>query len=218
MINILTIGDSHSEILKDLGNYDLNKFHITACVVKGATISGIENPRSQTNVFDKFEEALKNNTNCKYCIIHIGEVDTGYVLWYKHEKTNITIDELLRITVERYAKFINKVISYKYLPIILSAPLPTLGDSDDKLGEVANARKSINACQLERTKLTLKLNSEMEMYCKRNNILNINMDKILLGENGLILDKFKNKDKFDHHLESEIYLSHIQKEFKKLIK
>lgn len=65
-------------------HFYLKKIHVFH--VPGATISGIDNPSSKTQSHNIFKSAIdKYKGKIRKCIVLLGEVDTGFVLWYKQE-------------------------------------------------------------------------------------------------------------------------------------
>ena len=83
---ILVIGDSHVDIFKhkDLRR-QFNKLFFNVCSVGGATVSGLVNPNSTTQALPRFRKAIKSS-KAKTTIVNLGEVDTGFVIWYRAQK------------------------------------------------------------------------------------------------------------------------------------
>src|SRR6185369_14773747 len=94
--------------------------------VNGATASGLENPNSKTQAYNIFDEALKKHSAKRYILL-LGEVDTGFVIWHRAQKHDVSIDQMLSQAVERYSRFISKVQALGDV-IVISAPLPTIPD------------------------------------------------------------------------------------------
>lgn len=209
--NILVLGDSHASVFNNyLFKICFYNYFFKVVSVPGATISGIKNPNSKTNALNIFNNSLMEfktkSDKEKRCIVLLGEVDTGFVLWYKHQNTNISIDDLLNITLNKYYLFLEELMSDGFSPIVISCPLPTIGDGV-KFGEVANKRKEIIADQKSRTKLTLRFNNEVNKFCMQfPNINFINLDLACLNKNtGLVKKFFLNFSKSDHHYNSLSY-------------
>lgn len=203
---ILVLGDSHVTVFHSyyfILNFPFKYFKVVS--VGGATASGLENPRSKTQAFKIFNEALEKKDYDKI-IIMLGEVDTGFVIWYRAKKYNTDVEKMFNKTVETYIKFIKKSSEYAEA-IIISAPLPTI--DDNSVGEVAHARREVTASQKERTELTLKFNSETENFCQKNGIKYINLDNKSLGEDGLVKEYLKNPDPKDHHYDNKKYAKMI---------
>lgn len=221
-LKVLVIGDSHAAIFKIKLFNLFRKFllpNITFEVfsVLGATISGIENPNSKTKAGEIFNNAIINNKHVKYCILQMGEVDTGFVLWYKHENEGISIDALMVKSVNRYKQLIDKVLVAGYTPIIISTPLPTIKDNC-VWGEVSNLRKTIKANQIERTQLTIKFNTSIREYCNGRGIHNLNLDNISKGSKGVVKTFLRHYNKKDHHYNPITYSILLILKLRKIIK
>ena len=213
---ILVLGDSHVKIfiypLMKL-YFPLTKFEVVS--VGGATASGLENPNSKTQAYKIFSEKLQSKKKYDKIIIMLGEVDTGFVIWYRAKKYGKAVKEMFNMAVKKYTNFINKAANYGEL-IVISTPLPTIGD-DNNWGEVANLRKEVKVTQIERTKLTIEFNKEIELFCKKNNIVFLNLDNESLGPDGLVKKELLNKNKFDHHYNKSSYAKLINLHLKQLI-
>ena len=211
---ILVLGDSHAEVFNS--SYFIKAFpfkYFQVVSVGGATASGLENPRSKTQAYKIFIDAV-NKKNYHKIIVMLGEVDTGFVIWYRASKYDQPVDEMYKKTIDTYSKFI-KQLSYHAPIIVISTPLPTIDDKS--VGEVAHARKEVKASQKDRTELTLKFNQEIEIFCKKNKINHINLDELSLGSDGLVKPTLKNKDNKDHHYDISAYSRLIIPELKKVI-
>ena len=199
---VLVLGDSHVEVFSHrrfLLTFPTTYFDI--CSVGGATVSGLENPRSKTQAFQVFDRRLKEK-DYNEIIVMLGEVDTGFVIWYRAQKYNVDIMEMFEQAVSNYANLLEKTKQFGKVTV-LSTPLPTIDDTSS--GEVANARKEISATQKERTDLTLRFNQAIEKLCEQKNIRYINLDDDSLGENGIVKQELKNKDPKDHHYNFDEY-------------
>ena len=78
---LLALGDSHLDALKyaaDLGVLIVR----SSCflIVPGATVVGLRNPNSLTDAVNIFRTSLFNQPVNSHVIIHLGEVDCGFVI------------------------------------------------------------------------------------------------------------------------------------------
>jgi hypothetical protein len=212
---ILVLGDSHAQVfaypLVKL-YFPLTKFIVVS--VGGATASGLENPNSKTQAYKMFKENLNENKNYSKIILMLGEVDTGFVIWYRAKKYNTNVKEMFNLAVKNYVDFIDKAKTYAKVTVI-STPLPTITDDND-WGEVANLRKEVKVSQKERTKLTIEFNKAIERFCLTRNVTFINLDKESLGNNGLVKKELLNKNPNDHHYNRLQHVKLLAK-YKKLI-
>ncbi len=207
MIKILVFGDSHSEIFNYCNKKQQN-INFEVVIVRGATAQGSVNPNSTTNALSIFKQKLNNikHDNFKYIIINLGEVDCGFVIWYRKDKYNISVESQLKITTDNLFNFINLEIlpHFESSKIIINGSvLPTIKDNTDKK-YLKGARSEINVSQIDRTELTIKYNNILKNYSLINgyNYMDIT-NYILDNETKVVNTIFLNKNIFDHHLDNE---------------
>uniref|UniRef100_A0A6C0ET02 SGNH hydrolase-type esterase domain-containing protein n=1 Tax=viral metagenome TaxID=1070528 RepID=A0A6C0ET02_9ZZZZ len=207
MIKILVLGDSHGEVFNYCNEKQQN-IYFEAVIVGGATAQGSVNPNSITNALNVFKEKLNDikNNNFKYIIINLGEVDCGFVIWYRKNKYNIGIEDQLKITTDNLFNFINLEIlpHFESSKIIINGSvLPTIKDNTDKK-YLIGARSEIVVSQIDRTELTIKYNNILKNYSLINgyNYMDIT-NYILDNETKVVNTIFLNKNIFDHHLDNE---------------
>ncbi|MDR3097107.1 MAG: SGNH/GDSL hydrolase family protein [Paraburkholderia sp.] len=199
--DILVLGDSHVLVFNCA--YMAQAFpdhHFNVVEVPGATVSGLPNPNAATGAKQKFEEAA-NTTKARRVIIMIGEVDTGFVIWYRAQKYGTSVDDMTQLALTNYQQLLLD-LGKRFDVACISTPLPTIRDGAD-WGEVANLRKEISATQRERTELTLAFNNAMEKFCASNGIAYLMLDKDSLGDSGVVKDSLLNKDPRDHHYDAK---------------
>lgn len=201
--SILVLGDSHASVFDSWRfrtHFPRTKFKL--CIVGGATVSGFQNPNSQTQALLKFRDALKV-ANPTIVITLLGEVDTGFVIWYRAEKWSQPVDEMLQVALDNYEKLLFESASTADL-IAISAPLPTIRDGQ-QWGEIANLRKSVTASQHMRTRLTLDFNHAVADRVMRMKQTYISLDRMSIGDDGLVADWLINADPSDHHYSKPQY-------------
>lgn len=201
---ILVLGDSHASIFFQKGiRRAFPKSFFNVINVGGATASGLANPNSKSQASSRFAEALEDTT-AKRVIFLLGEVDAGFIIWYRAAKYGEPVEEVMAKAVETYTGFLSKVRSSMDEVICISAPLPTIRDGV-AWGDVANARKEVTATQLERTGLTLRFNEAVRAICESHGIGFISLDRESLGSDGLVRPELLNSDPDDHHYEPRAY-------------
>jgi len=202
---ILVIGDSHAEIFTKpfFNNFSRNS-RLYVCAVGGATLSGLSNPNSQTQASPIFKKAY-NYVKPKNVIFLLGEVDTGFLLWLLHDKTGREIDDLLDKAISNYKNLIINMQGSSST-VIISTPLPTIKDNQT-WGDIANARKNVNASQMERTNLTLLFNYKIKIWSLTQGLKYLDLDDISLGEDGLVSPELLNSNPNDHHYCDQAYAS-----------
>lgn len=207
---VLVLGDSHAAIFGHVAvRVRLWRYRLNVISVGGATASGLENPNSKTQAFQKFNQALAT-TRAQKVIVMLGEVDTGFVIWYRAARYGVPVAEALTKTLATYEQFLRALKSRGLTPICVSTPLPTIGDGKS-WGEVANARSSVTATQHERTELTLTFNRRMAQFCLAEGIAHLNLDALSLGSDGLVKAELLNKNASDHHYEKRMFATLLSK-------
>lgn len=203
LAEVLVLGDSHTPIFDHpsfKNNFPSLQFNVVTVI--GATASGLENPNTKTQAYPIFKHALQQSSANKV-IIMLGEVDTGFVIWYRADKYNESIDTMMNKAINSYSNFLLEVAA-QFDVICISTPLPTIQDGND-WGDVANLRKEITATQIERTALTLQFNQQIEIFCQQHNITYIMLDTESMGDNNIVSADLLNQDPDDHHYDSEHY-------------
>jgi hypothetical protein len=200
---ILVLGDSHVDVFNhSLFSETFPQFYFNVVSVRGATASGLDNPNSITQTYKLFDVALRKYKG-RRVVVMLGEVDTGFVIWYRAKKYDASVTNMVRLTKDTYERFL-KDISEKFDLIVISAPLPTIQDGND-WGEVANERRAVTATQLERTKLTIDFNNDVQRFCTDNRIAYVNLDNDSIGANGLVRKELLNRNPRDHHFDQTVY-------------
>lgn len=216
--DILVIGDSHafvfsSKVVKLL--FAGYRFHVTA--VKGATVSGLENPNSKTDANKIFKMALEKFDFPKTVIFLLGEVDTGFVIWHRAQKYQVNVEEMLALALKNYETLLsNQNLKNKKI-IIISTPLPTIADNNN-WGEVSNLRKDIKVPILQRTDLTLQFNQGLKNIAHEKGYTFIDLDKYTLRTDKKGAKKiFHNIRKSNHHYNNLSYASLLRLCLRKFI-
>lgn len=169
--------------------------------IEGATASGLPNPKSKTGAQQAFARALGRARPWHQVLVQLGEVDCGFVIWYRAGRHGLSVEEQFTQTVGAYEAFIAKVLAMGFRrTIVLSVPLPTISDDGVKWGKVARLRESVTASQAERTRLTVRFNAELSERCRA---LGASFVDVTSGHTdratGLVSARFV-RESDDHHL------------------
>lgn len=202
-IRLLCVGDSHLYAVKQAAEIGLIKAdECRFSIVPGATAVGLRNPNSITDAMSIFNEDIYKRPTDTYLLIQIGEVDCGFVIWYRSTKYGESVERQMYESLKAYQDFIMNLMRRGYKHIcITGAILPTIRDDVD-FGTVANARSEIRVPLLERTRLTLEYNVGLKKLSEELNINYLELtQKILSKESFVVDDNFRNPDPRDHHLD-----------------
>jgi hypothetical protein len=205
--HLLCMGDSHVRIFDYVRrHYLLNASRIDTLAVSGATAQGMVNPNSKTDALKSFSNRLTKAKSWQHLIFSLGEVDCGFVIWYRAEKHRISIQSQVEYSINNYLNFLKKVKSFGFSNIyVVSVPLPTIVDGQI-WGEVANLRQEVKASQKERTELTIEYNCLLKQACHAEEMFYIDVTSEQLDHKTGLIDKaFLNKNPLDHHLDSKQY-------------
>jgi len=207
-MRILVVGDSHSNVF-NYCNSKQNKIFFDVIIVNGATAQGSVNPNSHTNALMIFKKELetRNKNDYSYIIINLGEVDCGFVIWYRKKKYNISLEEQLTITTNNLFHFIKTEILPYFEPssIILNGSiLPTIQDNNKHKHFLGGARSEVDVPQLHRTRLTLFYNAILKQHCLTNHYKYMDITNSILNKETHVIDSsYLNKNEYDIHLDNE---------------
>ncbi len=208
--HVLVLGDSHARVFaRPSLRRRLWRHHFHVLAVPGATASGLENPDSKTQALPQFEQALACS-KARRVIVLLGEIDAGFVIWYRAQKYGSSVSVALEQVCTTYGTFLKTLQQRGFTAVCISAPLPTIEDDND-WGEVASLRRSVRATQRQRTELTLSFNYKMAAFCRAENIVHINLDRDSLAENELVDPALLSGDRLDHHYDYQTYAALLAK-------
>lgn len=197
------LGDSHCEVFKIIEeNNMLSDILIRTTCVSGATAQGAVNPNSVTNALSIFTKILRNVNRSSHLLFMLGEVDCGFVVWYRAKKYNIPVRQQLQNSLSNYFAFLSSVEAMGFRNIIVcTAPLPTIRDGHAG-GAVAKLRREVTATLRERTQLTLEYNSQLRTTAIDRGYVIVDIeDDILDPATGVVMDVYRHPDPFNHHLD-----------------
>lgn len=167
---------------------------------------GLANPHSKTKAMPIFMDYLDTIDTKDYVVFCLGEVDCGFVIWYRAEKHITTVQEQFNESLNNYfgllGKYLEKILSDHL--VLCSVPLPTIPDNKKVTSEVANKRLGIKASILDRTRLTIKYNEKLREFCKQYGLQYLDLQSLTLDEKtGVVSDEYLNQNSSDHHLDSK---------------
>ena len=203
--HLVALGDSHLEALEFASRLNILDID-SSCfsIVPGATVVGLRNPNSLTNAVDVFRSTLLVQPKVSSVLIHLGEVDCGFVIWWRAKKYGESVEKQFQESLDAYRNFLIEIMEKGFFHLcIAGASLPTLSDGVDH-GEIANKRAEICVSIQERTELTLRYNYSLAEIASQLNIAYFDLaDAVLDKSSKLVHDFFRNPNTGDHHLDKD---------------
>ena len=201
---ILLLGDSHAHVFKLVDNATPD-FSISHCIVTGSSAQGAVNPHSKTNALPIFRDVLsKYAESHTHCMTMLGEVDCGFVIWYRKKKYNDSIKSQLERSLNNYFKFLKQEVEKYFLSeniLVCCVVPPTIQDNTDKRF-LKGARTEVTATQLERARLTETYNHYLRKICLERRYKFVNPYACLIDQQSRLPKKnILNKNPYDHHLD-----------------
>jgi len=202
-IRIVGLGDSHLEPLETAARIGLLQVDsYTFVIVPGATAVGLRNPNSKTDALKIFKERVLREPKDIGIVLHLGEVDCGFVIWFRAEKYHESVETQMEESLHSYMQFVSELVNMGYKHICLTgATIPTIRDGID-WGEVANARSGIKVDIQKRTALTLEYNKNLRAFAQSKGLYYFEMTDVVMNpKTGVVHDFYRHVDMTDHHLD-----------------
>ena len=159
-MKILVIGDSHSKVFN---HYKGDKYHFNVREVLGATARGAINPNTRTNSLRIFQSFLEENSDYDKIFIVLGEVDCGYLIWYKYLFENLDPITQMEESISKLKSFVTTQV-FSYFPpdsvFLISSTPPVMQDNTNPKF-LEGARSKVTTSIEDRLDLTLKYNTSL---------------------------------------------------------
>ena len=151
---VLFLGDSHTQYFSwAIRHHLFAPRQVQGKEVGGATAVGMRNPNSLTDAIGIFRAFMADKNRDAIVVTHMGEVDCGYVIWYRAGKYGDSTTHQLEESIAAYFEFVDELRGQGFHRFVITgATLPTINDTD-QIGDVIEKRKGISATMRERTDL-----------------------------------------------------------------
>lgn len=205
---VLVLGDSHARVFLEVNRLRLlprTRFVVVA--VSGATALGAVNPNSMTNALGTFRQVLRWTRRQTPLVCVLGEVDCGYLVWYRSESLGVPLATQVTESITNYLRFLREDCGPGRPILVVSPPPPTISDDFEWTSEIANLRKSVQATQLERTALTVEYARRLGDQLRDlpgSTFMDLNSD-VIDPATMLVRRSLVNKDPQNHHLNQQEY-------------
>jgi hypothetical protein len=199
---LVFLGDSHARYFEraaEQGRFGARRWRL--CAVNGATAVGLRNPNAKTNAVEIFRRQVSRVRRDAVIVFQLGEVDCGFVMWYRAQKYRDTVDDQLDASIAAYFAFVDEMRARGYVNFVITgATVPTIKDGQD-WGIVANARREVTATLRERTNLTRRYNQRLEENAAARGLPFIDIwDETVDPATGLVRPFIIHPNPVDHHL------------------
>lgn len=204
--SVFYLGDSHVRYLKKAARMGLLAPHAVSGVeVGGATAVGMRNPNAKTNAIGKFRARVSRQPRESVVVMHLGEVDCGFVIWHRAEKYGEPIDAQMASSLDAYFEFVDELLNLGFRKIIITgATLPTITD-EDQSGDVVLKRSSVRVSQLERTNLTLRYNEQLNARATERELPYVDISADVIDPaTGVVRSRMRNRNPEDHHMDGRL--------------
>ena len=103
-------------------NTSLNRLEYMVRTAKGSA-----NPKTKTNSLEQFRKGLSGK-KADRVIIGLGEVDCGYLIWYRNKHKGISIEQSMKDSMDGMLTFIKNEVRPIYEPseIIILSSIPPI--------------------------------------------------------------------------------------------
>lgn len=212
---IKVIGDSHTSIFDGYVGDDYI-FDQTRC--HGSTARGSINPNTKTNSLAIFKKGLKGKKGEKI-IVQLGEVDCGYLIWYKNKHTGESIELATKKSIDNLFNFIKTEIRPIYEPneIIVMGVIPPIIEDNTSPNFLKGKRADADVTLNQRLNLTNTWNKEVLKRCSDLGYLYLDINSEISNKHGKVLEQYKNPDIWNHHLWEYSTIQVVLQKLKKLI-
>jgi hypothetical protein len=195
----LVLGDSHIECI---GRAVLD-WPARIVSVGGATAIGLRNPRSLTNAVNEFRAAALPAIGGGVPVLHLGEVDCGFVIWWRALKHGEPVCRQLADSVAAHLAFADELLE-RYSVAVLTAPSPPTILDGANWGKVANERREVTASLTDRTQLTLDYAGMIREGAAQRSVPFIDhLPTTLDPITGVVAAEYRNPNPLDHHIDPD---------------
>lgn len=207
--HVVCLGDSHLSVFyaglhPEVALHEAERAWFDPYMVTGATARGLTNPFSQTNALNIFRRRLEFAAPWQPVVFQLGEVDCGFLIWYRAKEHGKSVESELEETLDHYTQFLGELRVRGFERVIaLTAPLPTVRDAHDWKGRL-HARRHIDVSQRDRTDLTLRYNEQLARRADGFTVLDVTTPT-LDPVTRLVAPEFVRPDPSDHHMAPEPY-------------
>jgi len=213
---VFCLGDSNIDTWRLVQRINpIDGYSFTTTSIFGNTCVGINKLDSSSNSLLKYREAIEKNKHSDYCILGMGENDTGKMIWLLSERRKVTPKEVIQTCIDELIKFIKNELSGvfdNHKIIVQSCPMPTVTDPTK-----TNLRKEVDVPLDDRIAHTHYFNDCLKETCKSLNLHFLDTTTPTIDtKTNQIQPKYINKW-WDHHLKKDTAIALFRESFLQFI-
>lgn len=199
---LLVLGDSHALIFRDRPLRSALRtcgYVVDLVTVGGATVYGLSNPNSATNALERYRRHLLNIDERTDVLVMMGEVDCGFLAWYKVENGGGSQEAVVAEIQRRFREFVLSVRDLGPRQVFLARiPQQTI-DSYDTWRGLNGQRRSVSASLQQRTELTALMNRWLSGFEAEEGFRFVDYSDTSEVDEASILPLLRPIDGSDHH-------------------
>lgn len=197
------IGDSHARVFERIAQDPdlLPDTRIDVVWVLGATALGLANPNSRTDALPRFRQLVRRIPHDETLVVLLGEVDCGYLLWYRAQTRPTSVDAEFERSLVNYQAFLADLLDQGFQQLVVATvPPPTVDDYTRWTG-LDNARSTVTASLPERAELTRRYNDRLREWARGHGVAMLDYEgDVLDPHTKLVRDGYRDPDVENHHL------------------
>jgi hypothetical protein len=167
--------------------------------VGGASAMGMVNPHSQTQALPQFRQYMSKLPLGDRLLFVLGEVDCGFVIWYRAAKYKLDVDSQLQHSLDCYCRFLREVVAQRPGRVAVCAVVPPVIEDGTLWSGSSSARREVTASLQERAQLTRRYNDALRSFCLGVGCGFLDLEDVLDGE-GRVLPQYRHAQPNNHHL------------------
>jgi hypothetical protein len=212
------LGDSHARVFDRIQEGALlRRTSLDVTRVLGATALGMANPNSRSNALVDFTRALRGVPTDLPLITLLGEIDCGYLLWYRADRAGHDVSVEFEQSLAAYTGYLADLQQRGHSRLIVAmVPPPTVQDYAEWAG-LDNARKHVTASLAQRAELTRSYNRRLREWAgaHRAEILDYE-DDVTDPATGMVRPELVHPDPLNHHLDPERFAAVVASRMREL--
>lgn len=215
---VCCLGDSHARVFDRVTESSLlSRTTLDVTWVLGATALGMANPNSRSNALVDFRKVLAGVPSDVPVVLLLGEIDCGYLLWYRADRAGHPVEEEFEQSLAAYTGFLADLRAEGRTDLVVTTvPPPTVVDYSTWSG-LDNARRHVTATLEQRSVLTRDYNARLRAWAAAHDcrVLDVE-DELVDPVTGLVRPELVHPDPLNHHLDPQRFAAVVAEGLRRL--